>query len=380
MNIFLSRKYNVKKGFYERGRQMKKIMIILSVLLTVSFLSLYSQLKTSKDTENEQILNVNTNQISEEIETVAETTSKPESLAEKKYKGLHTLIGVSGDEIIDKWGKPLRIDPSAYDYVWWIYKQNENSYIQVGVLEDKVVTLYAIGDDINADPFYIGQTYDEIAKQFAVEAMHSLEVENNSYRFELSEEELLVRPLVQFGDVWAQLYIDHFTNKLSSIRYLDAATLVKQRPYELVYRGDLISARPLSQEEWLAVEKGSSEQILDITNMIRKRHELSAVKWHQETSQVALLHSKDMKDNDYFSHDSPTKGGLSDRLQEGNVKYYLAGENIAAKYIDGIAAVEGWLNSKGHRETLLNSEFTHLGVGVYEKYYTQNFISTWELK
>jgi uncharacterized protein YkwD len=359
---------------------MKKISIILSVLLTVSFLSLYSQWKTSNDTESEQILNVNSEQVNDTTKSFIDTSSTPESLNETTYKGLQTLMGVTGDEVIEKWGKPSRIDPTAYDYVWWIYKQNENSYIQIGILENKVVTIFAIGDDINADPFYIGQSYDEIASQFVVEAMHSLEVNDNSYRFELSEEEQLVRPLIRFGDVWAQLYIDHFTNKLSSIRYMDAVTLIKQRPYELVYRGELISPRKLSQEEWLAVEKGSSEQILDITNLIRKRHELSGVKWHEETSQVALLHSKDMKENDYFSHDSPSKGGLSDRLQEGNVKYHLAGENIAAKYIDGIAAVEGWLNSKGHRETLLNKEFTHLGVGVYEKYYTQNFISTWELK
>jgi uncharacterized protein YkwD len=165
---------------------------------------------------------------------------------------------------------------------------------------------------------------------------------------------------------------------LSSVRYLDAQTLIKQRPYELIYRGELLSARELTDEEWKLVEMGSSQQILDITNMIRKRHELTIVNWHEEIAQVAFLHSKDMKENEYFAHDSPTKGGLADRLKVGEIKYHLAGENIAAKYVDGIAAVEGWLNSKGHRETLLNNEFTHLGVGVYEKYYTQNFISTWD--
>ncbi|MGK0698226.1 CAP domain-containing protein [Priestia flexa] len=53
----------------------------------------------------------------------------------------------------------------------------------------------------------------------------------------------------------------------------------------------------------------------------------------------------------------------------------MAGENIASNYTDGPAAVEGWLNSEGHRKALLNNDFTHLGVGVYEKFYTQNFIT-----
>ena len=67
---------------------------------------------------------------------------------------------------------------------------------------------------------------------------------------------------------------------------------------------------------------------------------------------------------------------MAHRLEVGKVTYRSAGENIAANYVDAIAVTEGWLNSKGHRESLLNKEFTQLGVGVYEKYYTQNFITT----
>jgi uncharacterized protein YkwD len=85
-----------------------------------------------------------------------------------------------------------------------------------------------------------------------------------------------------------------------------------------------------------------------------------------------------MYETDNFSHTSEKFGELSDRLDVGDVFYQLAGENIAANYIDGPAVVEGWLNSKGHRETLLNKEYTHLGVGVYHKYFTQNFIQKWD--
>lgn len=56
------------------------------------------------------------------------------------------------------------------------------------------------------------------------------------------------------------------------------------------------------------------------------------------------------------------------------MEFQQAGENIAYNYVDGPAAVEGWLNSEGHRKALLNEDYTHLGVGVDHKYYTQNFI------
>jgi uncharacterized protein YkwD len=357
---------------------LRRISLILSVFLLISFFSLYSQWNSSIGGKEQVVVVQETNTDDTTINPIeADVIPVHEEI---EYKGIHTLIGLSGDEIKAKWGEPVRIDPSSYEYVWWIYKLSDHSYTQVGVLENKVVTIFGIGDDVNIDPFYIGQPYDEIVKKFPVAESHSFKVDDNTYRFELSEEEQHVRPLIQLGDVWAQLYVDQFTNKLSSIRYMDPITLVKQRPYELVYRGELLHSRDLSKEEWQAIEKGSAQQIIDITNMIRKRHELNYVKWHEETSQVALLHSRDMMENNYFSHDSPTKGGLAERLEAGEIKYHLAGENIAAKYVDGIAAVEGWLNSKGHRETLLNEKFTHLGVGVYEKYYTQNFISTWDPK
>ncbi len=357
---------------------MKKISFILAVLLIGSFFTLYSLYKSSEGTQDLQKVIETNHKINDTpsiLNNLSEETTKPN---ERIYNGLHTLIGKTGDDILRLLGKPQRIDPSSFDYVWWIYKQNENSYLQVGVLDNKVVTIFAIGEGINIDPFYTNQTLSEIKMRFPVLETHHLYVENNSYRFELTDKEREVRPLFQFGEVWVQLYIDQFTNKLSSIRILDSLTLIKQRPYELVYRGELISPRELTKEEWHSVEKGSSLQILDITNFIRKRHKLNEVSWHEKTSNVAVLHSKDMKENNYFSHDSPTTGGLSERLKKGEIKYHLAGENIAAKYVDGIAAVEGWLNSKGHRETLLNEEFTHLGVGVFEQYFTQNFISTWE--
>ena len=32
------------------------------------------------------------------------------------------------------------------------------------------------------------------------------------------------------------------------------------------------------------------------------------------------------------------------------------------------------MNSPGHRKTLLQEDFTHLGIGVYNLYFTQDFI------
>ncbi len=236
------------------------------------------------------------------------------------------------------------------------------------------MSVFAIGKNVDVAPFKIGQPVGDIYTYTPIEATISLEYEKSKYRFELSEEDINNRPLIQIGDVFIQLYIDKFTGTLSSARFMDASTLLKIRPYELVYRGELIKTEPLSNEEEEKIDRGNEKQIFDLTNIMRLRYDLNPLVWDEKTAQVALAHSMDMYNTKEFSHTSKKYGELSDRLKAGDIIFQKAGENIAANYIDAPAVVEGWLNSKGHRESLLNKDFTHIGVGVYKKYDTQNFI------
>jgi uncharacterized protein YkwD len=294
-------------------------------------------------------------------------------------KGISTFIGKSTENLVKIYGRPSRIDTSAYDYEWWIYHQSDGAYFQAGVENGKIVTIFAIGNQLNIQPFKIGEKIEDIYKSILLNTEVLVKFDQGYYRFELSEEDLNIRPLVKLGDIYAQLSLDKFTGKLSSVRFMDKKTLIKQRPYEMVYRGNLIEPKVPTEEQWKAIEKGSEQQIFDLTNIIRKRFKLKKLEWDDKTADVAYHHSEDMFKGQYFSHESPKYGDLAKRLESAHVFYQLAGENIAAQYMDGPSAVEGWLNSEGHRKSLLEKDFTHLGVGVYEKYYTQNFIEkSWE--
>jgi uncharacterized protein YkwD len=291
-----------------------------------------------------------------------------------KVQGIGALIGTTEEVVEKQFGKPARIDRSAYDYVWWIYNDHLSSYMQVGFLNGRVVTAYACGEQVNVTPFKINVSISELFQSIPIRDEVTTQLDEGIYRFKLSEEDLMFQPVVQLGDIYAQLYIDRFTGRLSSVRFMDGETFVKLRPYELVYRGKLpVSSKP-SERFQTEIEQANARQIFDITNVIRKRHGLRPLQWDENIAEIAHKHSKDMKENGYFAHESPKYGDLKTRLTNSGVRFQMAGENIAAEYVDGIAAVEAWLNSKSHRETLLNDEFTHLGVGVFERYYTQNFI------
>lgn len=351
-------------------RILSRILILSAVFLTIGF---YVSINENNE-GNILIKEDHTSEMKQPITQNPDNKKSKNIASEKPKEGLAILIGKSSTELEKKLGTPARIDESLYGYQWFIYNQDHKKYLQVGVENNRVVTIFAIGQNLDVAPFEIGQPVEEIFNTQFIDTNINLDYQGNTYRFELNDTDLNLRPMVQLGDVYVQLYIDKFTGNLSSVRFLNAETLIKQRPYELVYSGFLIQAAVPNEELQRTIEEDTEEEIFDITNVLRTRHKLKVLKWDQTTAEAAFEHSKDMSENNDFSHTSKKFGDLAKRLKTAQVVYQAAGENIAANYTDGPAVVEGWLNSKGHRESLFNKEYTHLGVGVYQKYYTQNFI------
>ncbi|MFD6442777.1 CAP domain-containing protein [Peribacillus sp. NPDC060186] len=118
------------------------------------------------------------------------------------------------------------------------------------------------------------------------------------------------------------------------------------------------------------------QQVVKLTNAERAKQGLAALKIDTELSKVARLKSQDMKDKNYFDHNSPTYGSPFDMMKKFGISYTSAGENIAQGQKTPEEVVEAWMNSQGHRENIMNSSFTHIGVGYVESgnYWTQQFI------
>ena len=120
------------------------------------------------------------------------------------------------------------------------------------------------------------------------------------------------------------------------------------------------------------------KEVFDLINKQRANNGLSALKVDSEVQKVARIKAKDMADNNYFSHQSPTYGSPFDMLKSFKISYNTAGENIAGNSSNS-GAVTAWMNSSGHRANILNSSFNYTGIGVvssskYGKLYVQMFI------
>lgn len=349
---------------------MKRIWIWILLLLLIGCGFLWSSMeKGQKEKVGHDVTYKDTE--------IAHKPAVKKRMLSSTYTGeIFQWMGESVEKLESQLGKPVRKDLSAYDYTWWVYTDHKKSYIQFGVQNGKIMTIYVIGDGVESSPIEIGQTYDEMNKQLPFEQSVTFQKGISSYEFQLSDEDIQMRPLLKMtDDIFIQCYFDTETNRLSSIRVVNGETLVKHKAYEMQYRGKLLVAEKLSGKQWSKVEAGMEQQIFDITNVMRQSFKKSQLKWDESVKEVAYLHSKDMAENHYFSHESQNGDGLKERLAANEVFYFSAGENIAAQYVDAPAAMEGWLNSKGHREALLNDSYTHLGVGAYQLYYTQNFLS-----
>ncbi|GAE26467.1 hypothetical protein JCM9140_2536 [Halalkalibacter wakoensis JCM 9140] len=117
-------------------------------------------------------------------------------------------------------------------------------------------------------------------------------------------------------------------------------------------------------------------KVVELTNVERRKHGLRELQADTELAKVARVKSQDMRENNYFAHESPTYGSPFDMMREFGITYRAAAENIAMGYRAPEQVVEGWMNSPGHRANILNGDLTHIGVGYDSDghYWTQMFI------
>jgi len=129
------------------------------------------------------------------------------------------------------------------------------------------------------------------------------------------------------------------------------------------------------------------QQVVELVNNHRASVNRPPLKRVAPLDAAARYHACDMRDDDYFSHDSKDwQGGTlvvvctpSQRIQNFYSNWQTMGENIAAGYTSPQSVMNGWLNSLGHRANIESDYFAEIGVGYcalggyYGRYWVQNF-------
>jgi uncharacterized protein YkwD len=126
--------------------------------------------------------------------------------------------------------------------------------------------------------------------------------------------------------------------------------------------------------------------ILAIVNQERAKAGASPLQIDDTLRATARAHSDDMFLRGYFDHDDPDGFSPADRIAEAHRQLIgLTGENIwmgaivdpSDQKTTAESIMKAFMKSSGHRDNILKSTYTHLGIGVAIKGHdvkaTQNF-------
>lgn len=102
-------------------------------------------------------------------------------------------------------------------------------------------------------------------------------------------------------------------------------------------------------------------QILAFVNQTRAEYGLAPLELHTELLKAADIRAREIAQ--VFSHNRPDGSSCFTVLEECDLAYRTAGENIAQGYASPQEVMKGWMSSEGHRANILNGGFSMLGVG-----------------
>lgn len=118
------------------------------------------------------------------------------------------------------------------------------------------------------------------------------------------------------------------------------------------------------------------QEMARLVNAHRQARGCPPLAWLQPAADAAQAHSADMARRRYFDHTSPEGRQPWDRLSARGVSFRMVAENIAwTPEQSARQTLQGWIESRGHRENLENCAYTHHGIGLQDAYWTHVFLT-----
>jgi len=220
---------------------------------------------------------------------------------------------------------------------------------------------------------------------------HALEARANRAALALLETGAAVDLPDQSGETALELAL-----RLDLDAWLLSGAVLEKRPELSSAVADALETRVVNADERPEFAPESIEKAIHrLVNQERAQRGLRALRYDPGLAAIARAHSRDMAENQFFNHVNLRGQDPSARaaragypLANPETGGYGVGENIYQGYThEGVAvfieagerrvvyrwltpeqaareAVEGWMNSPGHRRNLLNAEYVQQGIGV----------------
>ncbi|MFQ3904539.1 CAP-associated domain-containing protein [Staphylococcus sp. Mo2-7] len=346
---------------------MKKLIIkIIGVLLLICFLIylFYSpRLKFDVlENPNKDSTKTTQNKDAQKTETNAENP--------KPKKGVSTWVGQSLDELTDKYGQADRVYPYKNNFKNYVFKQKDKYYL-ITTKKGIIKSVYATGKDANVNPIKIQDDASHVFEKYSINPEPTISVNGKQYELELSDSDMKTQALIKFEDMYAQVYIDQQSNEVVAVRYLDSEALATFKPYQMLSTKEDKEVK--SKYSNITYEQNSNQltTLYEITNEMRKLKDAKPLKVNNHLTHIASFNLYEAIGTDSVEF---TEDALKQQLNEQEVPFVSASQNVGYDFNEVPTLIHSWLNSDIHRSRMLNSKYNEMGGEVTNGYYTIIFV------
>lgn len=107
----------------------------------------------------------------------------------------------------------------------------------------------------------------------------------------------------------------------------------------------------------------AGQLVMERVNAIRREHGLGGLAIDARLVESAQAHTRYQAVQGTASHAGSGGSALGDRVSAAGYGWGMVSENVAAGYPSADAVMAAWMNSVGHRATILSPEAVDAGVG-----------------
>jgi uncharacterized protein YkwD len=110
----------------------------------------------------------------------------------------------------------------------------------------------------------------------------------------------------------------------------------------------------------------SPDEVVMLTNTKRAEQGLAPLTVSGALTQAAIAKANHMFMHDYWAHIAPDGTTPWTFIRNAGYRYSVAGENLARDFGDSGSMVQAWMDSPTHRDNIVNSKYTEIGIAVVD--------------
>ncbi|AVQ32746.1 SCP-like extracellular protein [Staphylococcus muscae] len=349
---------------------MKRLLIkIIGVLILIGFLV---YLFYAPRLEFDVLENPN-KKAEHQYEKAKQPTQSNVSENPKLEKGLGLLIGKPMSDVTKKYGQADRVYHYLNGYRTYVFKR-DHAYMLITIKDNAVKSAYMTGakTESQSGPIKIGDNATNLYNAYSLTTEPQFDFNNRHYHFELSDIDVKTQALIQFDQVFAQVFIDQQSNKIMGVRYLDKEALVDINPYS--HNESDEGSSSLQEMPAKRSPDQNANQLLtlyEVTNEMRALHQRDALEVNTTLENVATVNLFQSVDD---SSAEFTENNLISLINETPITYQSISQNVGYNFNDVPTLVNSWMNSDTHRSRLLSGKYDEMGGKIDDNYFLLIFL------